>query len=310
LIHSWTPKFSTEGDFEFIHDYTLEDQLQQSGIRTLLTERFRYDFGLTGKYALSESLAIAVGGTAGWSDYPSGLLPNQTTYGASITPVWNLSARDNLSLSSSFNYANFSSTSTIKNFSEMVSWERQMSERLSFKVGGGYQFTTVDYLKEVFVPLFEFDGTLFGRFNTATGKASSSSPVFVAEVKGNWTERFSTSISATSLQYNDANGRSFDKTSFAGSAKYGISERTRLNFDAAYDINQQRSLGNERIDYYRLTPSIERDLSEFLTLRLVGSYEYEIEKDFGSTAGARLTFNRYRTWAELTYKWPRFVSNH
>ena len=310
LTHAWTSKFSTEGDFEFVHDYTLEDQLQQSGIRTLLTERFQYNFGLTGKYALSESLSLAVGGTAGRGDYPSGLLPNQTTYGVSVTPVWNLSPRDNLSLSSSFDYADYQGTSTIKNFSEMFSWERQVSETLSFKVGGGYQFTAVDYLKIVFVPLLQSEGIQFGTFNTATGTASSNNPVGVAELKKDWTERFSTSISVTSKYYNDANGRSFDMTSFTGSAKYGISERTRLNFDAGYNINQQTSLGNETIDYYRLTPSIERDLSEFLTLRLAGSYEYEIEKGFGGTSGASATINRYRTWAELTYKWPRFVASH
>lgn len=307
LTRQWTPRFSTDTNFGFIHDWTLEDQLQQAGIRTVRTERFRYDGGMGAKYAMSESWMLAVGGRAGQTDYPSGSLPNLLTAGGSITPVWAVNAKNNIGLSSSFDHADFKNTSTIDNFSEMLYWENLVNETTSFKLGAGYQFTTIDFKTRV--PIFVIPGLPFYYFAEKPVTAHESSPVFIASLKKDWTERFSTNLMASAEEYNDANARSFQKTSFRGSARYLLSELTTLGFDAAYDFNTQTAQGDEQINYYSLTPSIQRNLSESFILTLAGSYEHQTDKDFG-VVGTEASVERFRTWAQLTYKWPRFFASH
>ena len=126
-----------------IHDSTLEDQLQSSGIVTQKTERYLFNFGLSGKYDLSESLNLIASGVFAKTIYPSGTLPDSDVYQGTITPVWAVSARDNIGLSSNFAYTGYSSYANgnavvIKTLTEMLYWERLWTETLSLKLSGGY----------------------------------------------------------------------------------------------------------------------------------------------------------------------------
>lgn len=312
LTESWSQRFSTTANFGFIHDYTLEDQLEASGIRADKIERYAFTPGLGGKYDLTETLNLSVSGSYSKVTYPSGLLPDYEVYQGTIAPVWAVTPRDNISLSTNFTYTSYQSQlqnsengTTIKTISEMLGWERLLTEKLSVKVSGGYYYSMLDYMTQVaeFVPPF-FIVLVNQPVSTTNGGY-----LFGADVKMNWSENFSTVFSAGNQEYNDVNARSFDSTFFSITAQYKISELTTLNLNARYNINSEISRGSEEIDYYIVNPSIERNLTENFVLRLSGSYEHEID-DYGTPTGTKSNYDRFRTWIDLTYKWPRFLASH
>jgi hypothetical protein len=189
----------------------------------------------------------------------------------------------------------------MKTITETLFWERSLSEILNLKLSGGYYFTTLGFtipeLKFIPVPPH------LVRVNVPA-TANNGGSVFGADLKKDWTERFSTAFSAGKQQYNDVNAQSFDSTFLSATANYKLSERTTANFLARYNLNSEISQGNTKIDYYILSPSIERNLTENFVLRLSASYEYE------SQTNPKSVLDRYRTWVDLTYKWPRFLASH
>jgi len=306
LTELWSPRFSTNANLGLVHDWTLEDQLQSSGIVTQKTERYLFSFGLGAKYDLSESLNLAASGLFAKTIYPSGTLPDSDVYQGTITPIWAITPRDNIALSSNFSYTEYSIATTVKTVTEMLYWERHLTETLSFKLSGGYYFTTLDFTTQA----LEFIPPSRIMIVNRPATENDSNFVFGLDLKKDWSDRFSTTLSAGNQQYNDVNARSFDSTFFSGTAKYALSELATVNFLDKYNMNNQISKGTEKIDYYIINPSIERNLTENLIVRLSGSYEHESDKDYGGVAGARLNVDRFRTWVDLTYKWPRFFSSH
>jgi hypothetical protein len=306
LTELWSQRFSTDANFRFIHDYNLENELATSGIITQLTERYQYTAGLGSKYALTESLNLAINGAYTDTIYPSSpvYLPNYTIYQGTITPIWAITPRNNVGLSSSFFEQDYPRISaSMKTVTEMLYWESFVTETLNFRLGAGYYFTSAGFLTQVykFIP----PSTIVVVNKPAT--ATDIGPAVTADIKKDWSERFSTTLQAGKQQYSDPYARSFDQTSVGVTARYGLTELTAIKFSATYYSNDQISQGNEKIDYVNITPSIERSLSENLTGRLSASYEIETESNYG---GPGLNYDRYRTWVELVYKWPRFLATH
>ena len=297
LTEAWSQRLTTSANVGLVHDWTLEDQLQTSGIITEKTERFAFNFGLGSKYGLNESLNLETSGQYFRTIYPEGTLPDSDVYQGTITPVWAITPRDNIGFGSNFSHTEYDISTRISTVTEMLYWERTLTESLIFKLSGGYYFTILDFKTRT--PKFELSET-----DHDNGFA------FGLDVKKNWSERFTTTFSAGSQQYNDVNARSFDSTFFSISARYRLSEVTAVNFNARYNLNDQISRGSEEINYYILSPSIERNLTENLIIRVAGSYENEADRDIPGSPGSKVYLDRYRTWAELTYKWPRFLSSH
>ncbi len=102
LTESWSPRFSTSANLGLLHDSTLEDQLQASGIVTQKVERYVFSGGLGAQYALNESLNLIASGLLAKTSYPSGALPDSDVYQATITPIWAITPRDNIGLSTIF----------------------------------------------------------------------------------------------------------------------------------------------------------------------------------------------------------------
>jgi hypothetical protein len=301
-----------------LHDQTIEQQLASSGIVTLRTERYAYNSALSGTYALSETLNLSSSFSYSKVIYPSGALQDSDIYQGTITPVWSINELNSIGLSSNYTYTDYSaggsvtgSGTTIKTLTEMLFFQRSFSETMSGKLGGGYYFSTIDFtaqvpeLFELFPPLPIFGVKLVNKPQIA----SDSGLVFSADLNKDWTERFTTTFSAGRQQYNDAQAQAFASTFVSGTASYKWSERTTVNFSARYNMNDQLSQGTSDIDYYSLSPSIERNLTENLILRLSGSYEHESE-NAGIGLSSKLNLERYRTWVDLTYKWPRFLASH
>jgi hypothetical protein len=305
LTELWSQRFSTDENFRFLHDYTLENELESSGIITQMAERYQYNAGLGCKYGLADALDLIANGVYTDTIYPShqASLPNYTVYQGAITPVWAITPRNNLGFSSNYYAADYPQFSaSLKTITEMFYWERFVTETLNFRVSAGYYYTSSSFVSQVlqFVPPSSLVVV------TKPGTASDSGPALAADIKEDWTERFSTTLMASKQQYDDPYARSFDKTSVGVTAKYGLTELTTVNFRASYDMNDQTSSGTQKIDYLLIGPSIERNLSENLIGRLSGSYELESY----TSSGPPTNIDRYRTWVELIYKWPRLLASH
>jgi hypothetical protein len=301
LTESWSERFSSSVNLGFIHDSTLQQQLESSGIVTQLTERYLYTFGLGGKYDLTESLNLTASGLFAQTIFPSGTLPDSDVYQGTITPVWAITPLDNVGLSSNFSNTSYNIGTTINTVTETLFWQRQMTDTLNFKLSGGYYFAMLDFT----VPAIGFfRSPPFLRLVDLPEKATNGGIVFGVDLKKDWSERLSTTFSAGNQQFNDVSGNSYDSTFISGTAKYSLSEKTTFNFLARYNTNSEISQGSTTIDYYIISPSIETSITENLLLRLSGSYEREFE------SASTFNVDRYRTWVDLVYKWPRFFASH
>lgn len=300
LTELWSPRFSTDANFRFIHDYTL-DQLQTTGIVVQNVERYQYDAGGGVKYALSQTLNLTASGSYSYTTYPSHPegLPDSYVYQATLKPVWSIDPLDDIGLSSNFMEENYPSFSTdINTITEMLYWKRRLSETMNLDLGVGYYFTWSSFVTQV----IRFIPPASPVLVIKPGSGSESDPAAEVNLRKEWSEGFSTTFLASKSQYNDPYARSFDLTSVGFTASYRLSELTTAHFSAIYNRNDQTSQGNEKIDYVNIGPSIERRISENLTARLLGSYELEMY----NTGSPGVNIDRCSVWIELTYKWPRF----
>jgi hypothetical protein len=320
LTQNWSPRFSTTATFGLMHDQTIEQQLEVSGIVTLRTERYVYNSGLSSTYALNEAWNLNSSFSYSQTVYPSGSLQNNDVYQGTVTPTWSIDDRNTIGLTSNFSYTDYSAAksatgagTTVETLTEMLTLQRNFSETMNCKLGGGYYFSSIDFtglVPELFelipgFPIFGFGTKLVPKRQTVMDNGL----VFSADLNKDWTERFSTTFSAGRQQYNAASAQAFASTFVSGTASYKWSELTTVSFTARYNTNDQISQGTGNIDYFVLSPSIQTNLTENLILRLSGSYEHESETT-GSVGSTKSNLERYRTWVDLTYKWPRFLANH
>jgi hypothetical protein len=306
LSEFWSPRFSTEGNFRFIHDYTLESELQTSGIVVQKAERYQYTGGGGLKYKMSETLNLEACGSyidTMYPTHPAGL-PDYHAYQATVTPIWSITPRMEIGLSSNFvrqEYPIFSAD--INTVTEMISWKRLLSDTIKLDLSAGYYFTWTSFVTQVVRYIPPAPPVLV----TKPGSGSDSGPAAAASIKKDWSERFSTTLLASKSQYDDPYARSFDKTSVGFTAGYRLSELTTLSLCTSYDMDDQVSEGNEKINYINISPAIEVRISENLTGRLSGSYQLET---YSSQASQGVDIDRYIVWIEFTYKWPRFWATH
>ncbi len=306
LTESWSPRFSTDANFRFIHDYTLESELETSGIVTQMAERYQYNAGGGVKYALTQTLNLEVNG--GYIDtiyttHPAGL-PDYHVYQGTVMPVWGITPRMEIGLSTTFirqDYPAFSAD--INTVTEMFYWKRLLSPTMDLDVSAGYYFTWTSFVTQV----IQYIPPALPVLVTRPGSGSDSGPAAAAHLKKDWSQRFSTTLLASKTEYDDTYARSFDKISVGFTARYRLSQLTTVYFSATYDMDNQISQGNGKINYIDIGPSIEKRISENLTARLRGSYELETYSNF---SGPGVDVDRYCVWIELTYKWPGFWANH
>ncbi len=313
LTENWSPIFSTSANFGFVHDYTLENSLLASGIITPYQEHYGFSSGLSAQYALNESWNLIASGQYAKNIYPSSpsspsseALPGSDVYQGSLTPVWTINARgDNIGLSNSFSDTTYTNATTVETITESLFFQKFLTESLNVKLSSGYYFSMLDFLTParefVRIPTPPFiKEVIVDLPQTATNGGF----VFGVDLKKDWSEKLSATFSAGRQEYSSVQAQSFDSTFINGSAAYKLSELTTLNFSARYNTNAQISQGNTTIDYYTVTASIEKNLTENLLVRLSGEYDYETQ------SSPSLNLDRYHTWIDLTYKWPRFLANH
>ena len=301
LSHAFSERFNTELTAAFVRDTTLETQLEQAGLATIRAERYLFDSGLKETYALSDRFSLSATEGIQSAIYPSGIHPDSNTWQVGIGPSYLLSPKDTLTFSSTYASADFEDTSTINTFQEVAEWKRALSETTSLRLGAGWRFTSTTF--QVLSLAVTPQGNL--ALVKSDLKTDDNAPVFYGVLEKAWSERFSTTLSAGKEQYNSADAVTYDRTYAGLGLKYSLSDLTKLAFDTRYDHNEESGGANEVTDYIRFLPSIERKLSERFVVRLAGLYEHEDQK----ISAREFSIERFSTWVELTYLWPRFMSS-
>jgi hypothetical protein len=303
LSHKWTQRIETALNADFIRDSSLETELLEAGIRTIRADRYRYNGGLTQKYALTESVLLSMGASAGETIYPDEELPDIQRWEANLNPQWAITERDTLGSNIYYQNYDYSNSSTIQYLGGLLFWERKLSETLTFNAGAGYRFTWI----EAPILTLELDPRTGFRIVRRTEESTDDGLIFLAAIDKKWSERFTTSLTLTRDQYNSTDARSFERTSARANLNYLLSEKTSLDCELRYDNNTEAGGDDEDIRYLRITPGIVRKLTEDFSIRLAGAYSREVEDN---EPGDETTAERYRTWVELTYQWPRFWATH
>jgi hypothetical protein len=298
----WTSRLSSNFSARFVRDSTLETQLEEAGLRATRTERDLYDIGAGGKYAVSELLDIEVSGNIGQTFYPDGTFPDAFDWSASATPIWKVTERDKIGLSSSYAFKDYQDSSTIKTLSEVIYWERLFNETTTLRLGGGYRHTEVDF--------FTFEFRIVPPNRLAIVKvpqvSTDSGLLVLADLKKDWSDRLSTTLSAGRDEYNTADVKSFQRNFARLATRYLLSELTTVKCDVRVDFNTELNPGNEETNYVAVTPSIERKITKDLSVSLTGSYERQVTDN----VGPETTAERYRGWLSLNYQLPRLWASH
>lgn len=306
-IRQWGPRFTSDIGGAFVKTTSLETQLQEAGIRTGLIDQYYYNLRAKGIYALSEILSLSLGGSAGQYWYPGNdsNLPDSNNALGNLTLAWKRSDANTFGIDTAYSYKHYIDypTDSVQYIRPGLYWEHTFSETSSLLLGAGYRYTTIKYYVPYieFVPPFQF--IVAKRWFTTT----NSSYDFWGTYKKRWTERLSSLLSVGRDQYSDVNGVTYNHMFVGTSANYGLTELTTVNCELRYDYNSGIEGGVRETNYFRVTPSIDRKLTQDLTLRLAGSYEYQLE-DFGVSVGND-TANRFRAWLELVYQLPRLWDN-
>lgn len=302
MSRNWTERFLTDANIRLSKDTTLDTQLEEAGIRTIRTPRYRYDGDMKATYQLTERVSLAASGGGGYMSYPNGELPNSTSWQSGFTPAWQITEKDTLSVISNYSYNDYEESSTVKNLFAMLSWDRLLNEKTSFQIGAGYRYTWIDFFT------WEYKFVPPGRFVLVKKlvETSDDGAVFMGMIKRDWSEQMSSTLSVGRDVYSSADGRTFERNYVRLGGTYRFSDVTIFGSDLYYYMNTQKGQGDEEVNYVRFAPSIERKLSERFSLRLVGSYENQLTE----TKGYESSPERYAGWLELRYTWPRFWASH
>ncbi len=302
LNQQWTPQYSNTFTALLVKDTTLDSQLSEAGLRGRKVEQYVYNLGLKNKYAFTDVFSASLTASGGQTFYPDKTYPDSRIFLANISPEWLLNPRDTIGIYSGYLEKDYTGSSTIQNLIELVYWQRAWNETTSTNLQAGYRYSRIGQYTFVFEKLPQGGLTIVRKKETALNNGF----VFSAGLRKNWTERLSSSFSAGHEQYAAADARIYNHTYVQANATYSLSEINTLSCYAQYDFNAETITGGERSNYLQIAPSLDHRLTETVSLKLSGSYQYQIKSNLGSD----FRTDRYRLWLELTWQWPRFFSNH
>ena len=302
LDRRWNSKFLTTLTGTFKKDETLETELERAGQWGVREDRYRYGFDLSGTYALSDILSLTVGGGGTFSYYPDGPYPDLDLWQINVNPVWAINLRDSTGLFINYydaDYEDISSTSTsIRTIASSLYWRRDLSDTTYFVLGAGYRctWTRVDPDTGFFVlePVKE------GQTEEDDGF------IFNFELNNDWTERFSTVVSAGREHYNSVDARGINRNYIRTTLKYRLSETVSGNCQFGYDTTTEDGPAGEDTDYVRVAPYLSWRFTRNLSLKFGGSYEYSQEE----TKHDDYNRDRFKGWVSISFKYPRLLASH
>lgn len=307
LRHSWNERFFTKVEGRFIKDKTLESELEAAGLRGFRKTRYLYGFDAAGRYSLNERLSMTFGGGPHYSHYPDGPYPDQDTWHIYLDPALALDSRDSIGLLTDFEHADYESSTTVKTLSSSIYYRRRIGETSRFVLGGGYRHTWASY-KSIYLGLGIDPES--GRYISVPLRKKRSGHeggfIFNSELNNDWTERFSTRITAGREHYNSVDVRSIDLTYLRSTFQYKWTETISSNLGLSYYNTVEDGPGDRNTDNIKIEPFISWSVTQNLILKFGGAYRYEKEDN----RRGHENIDRFKGWIAFSYEYPRFLSNH
>jgi hypothetical protein len=304
LVHQWSARSSTTFSGSFARDETLNQELLAAGLITKRVERYSYGSGVSSDYALSENKKLTVGVNMMDTRYPGGQYPDMQLLDGRISPTWQFNSTNTVGFLADYSTADYSSapvggyTSSVTNriLATSLTWQHNLSDSTSFNASGGLNTNWVQSTNSLRIKqsVLEF-------------KQQSTDQNFIGTFSYNkdWTERFSTTFAAGREQYNAVTAQSYEHIYIRTNAGYKLSERTLFGVELGYDSNTENGGGTNATnsDFFRVSPSLTRRISERLSLSFNTSYGYIMES-------GNQDRDQIRVWVSLVYDWPRALANH
>ncbi len=307
LQRIWSKRFSTTLDASFSKDETLEEELTAAGQPGLRRTRYRYGFDASGKYVLSDTTSLTIGGGPSFDNYPDGPYPDRDLWQAYLNPAVAVDPKDTLGLFLNYNDADYRHASKVQTVSGSLYWRRDFSKTTYFVLGAGYRHTWTKYSLRYLS--FSVDpATGFVTIFPLKEEKSEENGGFIfnAELDNDWSERFSSMVSTGREHYNAIDVRSIDRTYVRMTLKYRLTETISSNCHLSFDTTTEDGPGGRDNNNVMVEPFIAWSLTPNLAINFGGSYRYDKEDirtdDFG--------IHRFRGWLSLSYRCPRLLANH
>ncbi len=307
LEHYWNPRFMTSIKGMFVKDETLEEELEAAGRPGLRRPRYRYGFDASGKYSLSDTLSLTLGGGPQYNNYPDGPYADLTSWQVYLDPAVALDPMDTVGLFINYDHADYKDSSTVKTVSASLYYRRDLSETAYFVLGGGYRYTWTEYSTLNFTYYVDPDSGLV--FIVPAKKDQSSGDggfIFNFELENDWTERFSTIAAAGREHYNSVEATSTDLTYARATFRYRWTDTISSSLRLSYDTTDEVGPGSRDNNNIRVEPYLSWALSPTVTVKMGGSYRYDRE----DARPKSYNIQRFRGWLNLSYNWPRLAANH
>lgn len=307
LDRRWNPKFLTTLTGTFKKDETLETELERAGQWGVREDRYRYGFDLSGTYALSDILSLTVGGGGTFSYYPDGPYPDLDLWQINVNPAWAINLRDSTGLFINYYDADYEDASSVRTFAGSLYWRRDLSDTTYFVLGTGYRYTWTRYgVQNIRLSIDPDTGFFVLELVEVRQTGEDDGFIFNFELNNDWTERFSTVVSAGREHYNAVDARGINRNYIRTTLKYRLSETVSGNCQFGYDTTTEDGPAGEDTDYVRVAPYLSWRFTRNLSLRFGGSYEYSQEE----TGSDNYDRNRFKGWIIVSYKYPRLLASH
>lgn len=301
-----TERLTLKGRGSFTRDETLESELEETGLVTMVGDRTRYGAGGGVSYHWTERSEASLDLDHSQTDYESASYVDYTSDHLSLALNRRLENEKDIVTVKPVYSTYDSDASKVDNYALYLGWARYLTEtwRLSCFIGGRYTETSYFFVKSAVV----YDPSLLP--DTPFRLISER----VEESDKSWGGIADISLTKTGETYSGAVGYNRD---LSYSSQGDPIERDKLYFKGSRRITQRLSLGLSGSAYqsksdgkFRQEDSRHLELGTSLRYRLTeicslnAGYDYSYHKD--KTVATDQEYDRNRVWVSLQYRFTKW----
>lgn len=305
LDYRATERFSTNANFSYRLDSTLESELDETGLVVGdLSDRQRISGGGGVVYYLTELQNLEFNFSLGSTDYDRETSVDYDS--ASVDVRWNRSLRNQRGVVTLQPYwsETKSDVSQVDTYGLLVGWARRLTEKwtLSAFLGGRYTTTEYSLARPVLVQDTRFLPAVVFRIDQEVTTEEESDWGGVADISLTWTnETWNMKASFNRDLSYSTQGDPIDRDRFGFSVGKNVSKRFAAHMDTALYFTQNEGRFSEQDSTsFRFSPHIVYRITEDHRFR--AGYIYSYFKDDAVEDSGR---NRNRVWVSLDFTFPR-----
>lgn len=301
-----TERLTLEGRGSFTKDETLESELEETGLVTVVGDRTRYHGGGGISYYVTERFETRLDFDHNQTDYESASYVDYTSDTLSLTFMRQMeNEKDTITLKPVYSTYD-SDASKVDNYALYLGWARSLTEtwQLSCFIGARYTETDYFYVKSALV----YDPSLLPdtpyRLISERVEENDKSWGGVADVSITKTgETYSGVVGyARDLTYT-SQGDPIERDKFYLNGSRRITERLSLGLSgSAYQSKSDGKFRQEDSRHMELGASLRYRFTQ--TCSLSSGYNYSYHKD--KTLSTDQDYERNRVWVSLQYRFPRW----